>query len=140
MSLFDELLGKHHGRAGHGGHHDDRHRFGEPDGWGNGHDRRDRHHDWGGDHGWGDDHRPSHGHARSFPHAAPLLMQAMRSKTVIIGLALFATVLLVAAIAVLAYLLPFISQQIGFVGENGIKGVLDKFAPILNLLWNGAGK
>jgi hypothetical protein len=134
MSLFYELLGKHHGHARHSGHHDDQHRFGEPHGWDNGHDRRDQHHGWGGD------HRPSHGHARSFPHAAPLLMQAMRSKSVIIGLALFAAVFLVAAIAVLVYLLPFISQQIGFVGETGIKGVLDKFAPILNLLWNGAGK
>jgi hypothetical protein len=134
MSLFKELLRKYHGDARHGVHHEDHHPFGQPHGRRNDYAQHDRHH------GWGDNHRPLYGHAELFPHAAPLLMQAMRSKTFIIGVVLFAAVFLIAAIGVLAYLLPVISQQLGFVGENGIKGVLDRFGPILNLLWNGTGK
>lgn len=160
MSLFEELLGKHHGRAkhghyrddhhgdhhreghdwGHSSHHDDKHGFGSGD-WGGNLHRPNEHGDWGNR--GHDGHRSGYGerpHNDSLSHAAPLLALAMRNKAALVAAAVLALILLVVAIGVLVSLLPFLGRTLGFVGENGIKGVIDQFAPLLNLLWNGSGK
>jgi hypothetical protein len=59
------------------------------------------------------------------------LAQLLRSKTFIVLLVVAAVALLGAIIAILFLVLPLAGELFGFVGDHGIKGVVDK-------LWSGS--
>ncbi len=125
MNLFEHLLRKrdHHHRNKHS-HYDYR-----------------QHDDYAAPNrhpGWGDRHAPRHGSPGTYLN--PLLQQLLQNKTLLIALVMLVVVLLVAAVVALIYLLPVILKMFGYVGENGIKGLLEQVTVLLNQLWLGSGK
>ena len=153
MDLFEEILGRrgHHGHKRHDQHGARRH--GEHHSTDAFHGR-DEHHDEH-EHERGD-HREREAHHR---HAAVFeaepserhhgedgrhwtvdlhddrkwtpLAQLLRSKTFIVLLVAVAVALLGAIIALMFLLLPLAGELLGFVGDHGIKGVVDK-------VWSGS--
>jgi hypothetical protein len=111
LSMLDDLFGgSKHKR--HSGHYgDDRHR-----------------------NGYGDEMRG---------HYNPLLELArklLRNKVIIAGIVL--TILIICAVGIwlIVTLLPYLGQVISMLEKQGLKGIMEVITPLLQKIWEGAGK
>lgn len=94
-----------------------------------GHYGDDRHHA-----GYGDERRG---------HYNPLLKLAQKllhNKAILAGIVL--TILMICAVGIwlIVTLLPYLGQVISMVEKQGLKGILETITPLLQKIWEGAGK
>jgi hypothetical protein len=127
MEFFEELLGGRHGRSRKHGHHDRETTL-----------RGDRLFDHHGDrhHDRGEPGRIGAG----LTDANSLLGRLLRNKTALVLLGLATALTLVVIVGALAFLLPMLMKLLGFVGENGLKSVVDEALRLLGNVWLGSGK
>jgi hypothetical protein len=94
-----------------------------------GHYGDDRHHT-----GYGDER---HGH---YNPLLELAQKLLRNKAILAGIVL--TILMIGAFGIwlIVTLLPYLGQVISMVEKQGIKGILEAFSPLLQKIWEGAGK
>jgi hypothetical protein len=74
-----------------------------------------------------------------FENLQPIITKILHNKPLLIGLAIGAGLLLLLLIGALFLLLPVIAKALGYVNQNGIKGVIEIILPILDRLWRGQG-
>jgi len=132
MGIDDFIKDKHHSKSSR--HYHDDHDHEEYHGRYNHHDDqrfnyKDHHHHGGG-------HR--HGSyklelLRSVLHSIP------NRKTILTVALIACAVLLIIIAALLWAVFPLIMQAVGYVEENGIKGVVDSLLPYVDKLWKGNG-
>lgn len=76
-------------------------------------------------------------------HYNPLLEVAqrlLRNKVIVAGIVL--TILMICAVGIwlIVTLLPYVGQVISMVEKQGLKGILEAITPLLQKIWEGAGK
>jgi hypothetical protein len=74
-----------------------------------------------------------------FEKFRPVITKILHNKPLLMGLAAGAGLLMLLLIGALFLLLPVIAKALGYVNQNGIKGVIDIILPILDRLWRGQG-
>jgi hypothetical protein len=94
------------------------------------------------DHYGHDRHTAGYGHERQ-GHYNPLLNLAqklLRNKAILVGIVL--TILMIGAVGIwlMVTLLPYLGQVIAMAEKQGIKGILETIAPLLQKIWEGTGK
>jgi hypothetical protein len=96
---------------------------------------------------FGHDHRRTGYGNERHGHYNPLLNLAqklLRNKAILAGIVI--TILIIGAVGIwlIVNLLPYLSQTIPMVGklmeQQGIKGILETITPLLQKIWEGAGK
>jgi hypothetical protein len=65
--------------------------------------------------------------------------QVLRNKPLLAGLAVAAVLLVVIGIAIIAAAFPLLLKLIGYVEQNGLKGIIDFLMPFLKKSWEGNG-
>jgi hypothetical protein len=94
-----------------------------------GHYGNDRHHN-----GYGDERRG---------HYNPLLglaQKLLRNKVIIAGIVLTLLIICAVGIWLIVTLLPYLGQVISMLEKQGLKGIMEAITPLLQKIWEGAGK
>ena len=93
-----------------------------------------------------DRHSAAYGDER-YGHYNPLLNLAQKilsNKTILAGIVLMFLIIGIVGIWLIVSLLPYFGQVISTVGkileQQGIKGILETIMPLLQKIWEGAGK
>jgi hypothetical protein len=131
MGLDDLIKQKYHHKTSHHDHDD--HHYEGP------HDRKE-HHD---DHSFRQGDYPYHGGH----HKGHLKFELIRSifqslphkKALLAGALIFCIIMVITGIALLWAIFPLITQAVGYVETNGIKGIADSVLPYVDKLWKGNG-
>lgn len=97
------------------------------------------------DHSRYEDH-PEYGHEKH-GHYNPVLeigLKLFRNKAILAGVALTILIIGAAGVWLVVTLLPYLSQVVSMAGkileQQGIKGILEAITPLLQKIWEGAGK
>ncbi len=128
MGLDDLMKNKHHGKFSH--HHNDEH---DHEGY---HDRYDHHDDHifrHMDYGHGGHHHSNY----KLELISSILRSLPHKKALLAGAAIVFLVIIIVGIVLLWAMFPLITQAVGYVEENGIKGIVDGVLPYLDKLWQG---
>jgi hypothetical protein len=125
MGLEDLIKQQYHRKTSHQDH-DEHHYEGQ-------HDRYD-HHD---DHSFrqGGHHNPF----IKFEHVRSIFQSLPHKKALLAGVLIICIIMIIAGIALLWALFPLISQALGYVETNGVKGIADSVLPYVDKLWKGNG-
>jgi hypothetical protein len=85
-------------------------------------------------------HDPRHGGNGHYGSLLTLAQTLLRHKTLLAGIVIISLIVCVVGIWVIINMLPYLSQILGLVEKQDIKGVLDTIAPFLQKILGGEGK
>jgi hypothetical protein len=130
MGLDDLIKQKYHGKSSH--HDHDEHHYEGP------HDRYDHHDDHSSRQGDYQYHGGHHGHFK-FELIRSMFQSLPHKKALLAGALIIGIIMIIAGIALLWVMFPLITQAVGYVEANGIKGIADSVLPYVEKLWKGNG-
>jgi hypothetical protein len=125
MGLEDLIKQQYQRKTSHHDH-DEHHYEGQ-------HDRYDPH----DDHSFrqGGHHNPF----IKFEHVRSIFQSLLHKKALLAGVLIICIIMIIAGIALLCAIFPLITQALGYVETNGIKGIADSVLPYVDKLWKGNG-
>ena len=91
---------------------------------------------------YGRDHHAGYGYEGrgDYNPLLNLAQKLLRNKAILAGIVLTILIIGAAGIWLIVTLLPYLGQVISVAEKQGIKGILETIAPVLQKIWEGARK